>query len=127
MTLHVNAIIRLRPQQLPHIAQALRHERRPVHLHVVCLHDTADFGEGGGDLGTRCEVLLRRVHDEDVLERDGEVQSGILQRERVAVVGGVGGAHGFAEGGRFRARGRGDNGGEVEVRACDLRRHGPDT
>ena len=64
----------------------------PYILHILRLHDTADFGEGSGDLGAQCEGLLRRVHDEDVLERDGEVESGNLQRERVAVIDGVGGA-----------------------------------
>lgn len=87
-----------------------------MHLHVPRLHDAADFGEKGGDLRAQCEVPFQRVRDEDVLERDGEAKSGNLQRERVAVVDGVGGAHGFAEAGCFGARGRGDDGEEVEVK-----------
>lgn len=125
MTFRLDAVVRLRAQQRPHEGQTLRHELGAVHGDLA-LHDAAHLAEGGGDRGAGGEVGVRAVGDEDVFERNVEVQVIDLRFQVLAVVDDVGGAHFFAEGLRFGAGGGGDDDGEVEDVPGDLGGHGAD-
>ena len=125
MRLQVHAKKRPRPNQRPHKRQRLRHEHRPIHLHLP-LHNAADLRKRRRDVRARGHVHVDRVRDEDVFERVGQLERVELRAERFAVVDDVRGAHLFAEGLSFRARGGSDDDGELQDRARDLRSHGAD-